>query len=328
MAAVGTNNWTLADWAKTQDPDGKTATIVELLSQTNEILSDMMWIEGNLPTGHRTTQRTSLPSVGYRRLNEGVAPTKSTTAQVDDACAIMEAFSETDCDLANLNGNVAQFRLQEAQAFLEAMNQQMAQTLFYGNQTTDPKEFTGFAPRYNDTTAANGQNIVDAGGSGSDNTSVWLVLWGPNTAHGVFPKGAKAGLIHEDLGIETVEDSSGNRLRAYRDRFQWKCGLSLRDWRFVVRIANIDVSDLVDESGAADLIKVMIKSIHRLPNLNMGKPAFYMNRTVRQMLDIQAMSKTNVYLTVGEEEGKLKTTMRGIPLRTVDALTNAEAQVT
>ena len=199
MATLASNVLTLADFAKRVDPDGKVPSIVELLSQSNEILQDTLWMEGNLPTGHRTTVRTGLPTVAWRLLNQGVQPPKSTTAQVDEQCGMLEAWSEVDKDLAMLNGNTAAFRLSEAQAFIEAMNQEMASTLFYGNAGLGPEEFTGLAIRYSDVAATNGQNILDAGGSGSDNASIWLVAWGAQTVHGIFPKGSKAGLIHEGM---------------------------------------------------------------------------------------------------------------------------------
>ena len=80
MATLAQSVLTLADWAKRLDPDGKVPAIVEMLSQTNEVLADMLFKEGNLPTGERTTIRTGLPSVYWRLLNQGVAPSKSTTA--------------------------------------------------------------------------------------------------------------------------------------------------------------------------------------------------------------------------------------------------------
>jgi hypothetical protein len=138
MATLSTAALTLADWAKRLDPDGKVPTVVELLSQTNEILTDMMFIEGNLPTGHRTTVRTGLPVVAWRLLNGGTTPSKSTTAQIDEHAGMLEAWSEVDVKLAALNGNADSFRLSEAQAFIEAMNQEMSQTLFYGNSGLAP----------------------------------------------------------------------------------------------------------------------------------------------------------------------------------------------
>lgn len=333
MAALTSNVLTLADWAKRLDPEGNTSDIVELLGQTNEALTDMLWKEGNLPTGDRITVRTGMPSVAYRTLNNGVTPSKSTTAQLDEGTAMLEAYSEVDKDLAELNGNVNSFRLSEAQAFIEAMNQQMASTLIYGNTLVNAEQFDGLAKRYASTTGTTGQNIISAGTvSGGDGASIYLVVWGQNTVYGIFPKGSKAGLIHEDLGLVTVENANGiggARMRAYRDHWQWKCGLAVKDWRYVVRIANIDISTLIADSTAATvkLMEYMLKAIHRIPSMGMGRPVFYANRTIKEMLDIQAMNKSNLHLQVGEEEGRPKVMLRGIPIRTLDALLETESQV-
>lgn len=332
MSTIGATVLTLADWAKRLDPDGKTPSIVELLSQTNEILSDMLWKEGNLPTGDRTTVRTGLPTVAWRLLNQGIASSKSTTAQLDEQVGMLEAWSEVDKDLAMLNGNTASFRLSEAQAFIESMNQEMAGTVFYGNSGTSPEEFTGLAVRYSSTTAGNGQNVILGGGAGSDNSSVYLVDWGANTVYGIFPKGSRAGLIHEDLGEVTVETTNGiggARMRAYQDHWQWKCGIALKDWRYVVRIANIDISNLVGQSSAANLTELMIKAIHRIPSLRMGRPVFYMNRSTFQMLDIQRRDDVLAGggLTYQNVDGVNTALFRGIPVRVCDALLETEAVV-
>lgn len=331
MAVLGSNVATLADIAKRMDPDGKIPSIVELLSQTNEMLDDMLWKEGNLPTGERTTVRTGLPTVAWRLLNQGVQPSKSTTAQIDEACGMLEAWCEVDVALVALNGNTAAFRLSEGMAFIEAMNQEMQSTLIYGNSSTAPEEFNGLAVRYSSLSAANGQNIISGSGGGSDNSSIYLISWGANTIHGIYPKGSKAGLDHQDHGEQTIETSSGiggTRLRAYQDQWTWKCGIALRDWRHVVRIANIDISNLVAKSSAADLVELMIKAIHRLPN-RLGKPVFYMNRTVFQMLDIQRRDDVIAGggLTYADVDGKMVPMFRSIPVKIVDALTETEATV-
>lgn len=333
MALLTATVLTLADWAKRLDPDGKVPVIVELLEQTNEILTDMRWREGNLPTGHRITVRTGLPTVAWRLLNQGITPSKSTTAQIDEQAGMLEAWSEVDKDLALLNGNVGAFRLSEAGAFLEAMNQEMAQTLFLGNSGLDPEEFTGLAPRYSSLSAGNAQNVLDGGGAASDNTSIWLVVWGENTVMGIFPKGSKAGLIHEDFGEVTVETTAGvggTRMRAFQERYQWKAGIAVKDWRYTVRIANIDISDLIANSGSqADLLQLMAKAVHRIPNMGRGTPVFYCNRTVHEFLDIQTLANvsTGGGVTYENVQGKRIMTFRGIPIRTVDVLTETEATV-
>jgi hypothetical protein len=333
MATLGTKNPTLLDVAKSLDPDGKTATVVELLNQTNEILLDMPFIEGNLPTGHRTTVRTGLPTSTWRKLYQGVDPSKSERAQVDDSCGMLEARAAVDKDVAELNGNGAAFRLSEAQAFLEAMNEGMASAMLYNDSSINPERPMGLAPRYNSLTAKNGVNVLNAGGVGADNTSVWLVCWGPNTVHGIFPKGSKAGLQHEDLGLIDEFDANGKRFRAYADHWQWKVGISLRDWRYVVRIANIDVSDLQAGTGtqadtvATNLIKQMVVAMAKIPSMGMGKPVFYVNRTVKAYLNILALNKSQNVLSISEALGQFETSFLGIPIRTVDQLLNTEAVV-
>ncbi len=255
MAVLGQNGKvTLVDIAQATDPDGRIADVAELLTQTNEILLDMPWFEGNLPTGHKATVRTGLPTSVWRSFYQGVPPSKSQRAQIVDACAMLETRSEVDQDEANLNGNLAAFRLSEAKAFVESMNQTMADSLIYGNASLNPERFNGLAPRYSSLSAQNATNIIDAGGTGSNNTSIWLVVWGKETVHGIYPKGSKAGLNHEDLGTIDAFDANNNRFRAYADWWQWKCGLHVKDWRYVVRIANINTANLVTETGAADLV--------------------------------------------------------------------------
>lgn len=332
MPTIGASVKTLLDQAKSLDPDGKIAKVVELLSATNEILLDMPFVEGNLPTGHRTTVRTGLPSVAWRQLNGGVTPSKSTKAQIDEQTGLLEAWSEVDVKVAELNGDVGGTRLSEAKAFLEAMNQEMASVLFYGARTS-PEKFVGLATRYSSLSAGNSQNIIDAGGSGTDNTSVWLVVWGDETVTGIFPKGSKAGLQHNDLGIQTVQTSTGigtGRMRAYQDQFVWENGIALKDWRYVSRVCNIDVSNLTTESSAADLTKKMIRAYHRIPNVQMGRAAWYMNRTVFEMLDIQRRDavQTGGQLKYEVVDGVSTPTFRGIPIRRSDAILLTESRVT
>jgi hypothetical protein len=337
---------TLLDWAKTRNPDGSTADVIELLMQSNEVLIDMPWKEGNLPTGHRTTIRTGLPTPTWRKLYQGVQPTKSQRAQVDDACGMLEARNEVDKDLADLNGDASAFRLSEAQAEIEGMNQALCEALFYGDQSVNPERFTGLAARYSSKAALNGVNIVDGGGTGSDNMSVWLVVWGENTVTGIYPKGSQAGLYHQDLGEIDAFDTQTPpaRFRAYADLWKWKCGISVRDWRYVVRIANIDVSDLVAQTGtqaptaATALMKLMAMAHARIPMLSMGKAVFYMNRTAKEFLSIAALDKSNTALAIqpalqqfGQTPagwtGNGTMTFLGTPCRTVDRLLNTEARV-
>jgi hypothetical protein len=331
MSVLATSSPTLVDLAKRLDPDGKIAMIAELLNQTNEVLTDMPWVEGNLPTGHRTTVRTGIPAPTWLKLYQGVQPSKSTTVQVTDNCGMLENYSKIDKDLAELNGNAAAFRLTEDSAIIEGFSQTLASTIFYGNEGTEPAAFTGLSARYNTRSAAvspSADNVIHAGGAGSDNTSIWLIVWGPRTIHGIYPKGSKAGLDMQDKGQQTIQEADGSMWEALISHYQWKPGLSVRDWRFAARIANIDLSDLTkDASSGADLVDLMKQATHKIPSLKMGTAAFYCNRDIMSMLDRQQGNYKNVNLSVKDLGGQ-ETLMCGrVPVRRCDALLNTEAVV-
>lgn len=330
MATLSTLNPTLADVAARMLPNGGIdPNIVELLNETNEILDDMTVIEANGFTEHKTTVRSGLPSGTWRKLNYGVQPEKSRTVPVKDSMGMLETYAEVDKALADLNGNSAAWRMSEDRAFIEGMNQTMATTLFYGDSSADPEKFMGLAPRYNSLSAENGANIIDAGGTGSDNASIWLVVWGPNTCHTIYPKGSPAGLQSRDLGEHTLIDAAGGRYQGYRTHYKWDIGATLRDWRYVVRIANIDVSDLTKTgSTGADLIDLMTQAVELIPNVGMGRPAFYMPRRLRSFLRRQITNKVAAStLTMDEVAGKKVVSFDGIPCRRSDALLLTEARV-
>jgi hypothetical protein len=327
MGTIGNEVLTLADWSKRVDDSGKVMKIVEILNETNEILDDMLWREGNLPTGHRTTIRTGLPSAYWRMLNMGVPKGKSRTRQIDDACGMLEVYSEIDKRLVDLNGQGAAVRVSEDKAFLEGMSQQMATAVLYGNVQTDPERIMGFAPRFDDTTAEVGANILDGGGRGSVNTSIWLVCWGEDTAFGIFPKGSKAGFQMSDKGQVTLEDDSGNQYEGFRTHYAWDCGLCIRDWRYVVRVANIDVAELTkDAEAGADLIDLLVQATEIPPSLK-GKCAWYCNKTIRSFLRRQITNKSNVHLNIEEVAGKKALTFDGIPVRRVDKIVSNEETI-
>tara|TARA_R110000851_G_scaffold72582_1_gene160809 strand:+ start:1682 stop:2686 length:1005 start_codon:yes stop_codon:yes gene_type:complete len=334
MAVLGTLNPTLSDLAKVTDPDGSIADVVEILNETNEILADMSWLEGNLTTGNQSSIRSGLPVPTWRKLYGGVQPTKSRAVQVTDTCGNLEDYAEVDKDLVDMAGNPAAFRLQEDRPHIEGMNQEMADTLFYGDETTAPEEFTGFAPRFSSLGAENGDNIIDGGGTGADNASIWLICWSPMTCHGIVPKGSTAGLSSRDLGEDTLEDASGGsntgRMQIYRTHYKWKAGLTVRDWRYVVRIANIDRSLLTNDiSTGADLNDLMHRAVTEIPNASMGRCAWYMDKNVLAFLRRQTSNAVaNSTLTTDMVGGTMQTSWGGYPIRRCDALSINEARVT
>lgn len=336
MATLAATHPTLLDLTRRLDPNGQVDMIAEILTQTNEVLDDMVWKEGNLPTGHKGTIRTGIPEAAFRKLYGGVQPSKSTTVQVVDNCAMIEEYAEIDKALADLNGNAAAFRLSEDRAHIEAISQKLASSLFYANEATQPEAFTGFAPRFNDRNAANGENIITSATppDNADNSSMWLIVWGDHV-HGIYPKGSQAGLQMNNKGQVTIEnvDGLGGRMEGYRTHYKWDCGLHVKDWRYVVRI-QVDAEDLTKNAATGpDLVDLMAQAVELVPNINAGRPVFYCNRRLRGFIRRQIMNKSvNSTLSIEQITRANGALVRapmfdGIPIRRCDAILNNETGI-
>jgi hypothetical protein len=339
---------TLVDLTSRTDPMGKQAYIAEMLSQANDLLDYMPFIEGNEIGGHEFVFRTSIPAGSWRQYNSGVPYSKSTTAKSRVGVGSLEDYSQIDRMLAEDSGDSQLFREREDQAFLEGMGQTIVQTFWYGNTVATPAEFMGFSPFYNTVntaSAANAANVVDGGGTGSSNLSIWLLGLGERTIFGVYPRGSKAGLTMEDKG-DTVPgyDNLGNRFEAYTSWFRQQAGLCPQDWRYGVRLANIDTTvNGLAGANPPDLFALMAKMIMLPPTLSKHtsgitkddsptgapgiRPIFCVNRTGRHWMDVQGMRDKNVLLSVRDSAGLATEEFRGIPICVSDQLLNTEARV-
>lgn len=327
----------LVNVTKRLDPDGSIATIAELLEQANPILKDVPMIEGNLPVGHRTTVRSDTPTPTWRMLNYGTRNTKSTTTQVDDTIGMLEDWGEVDSDLASINGNTAQFRMSENIPHIHGMSNEMASTLFYGDVADDPKKFTGIAPRYGvvglagKPTAVTGSsmlpNVIDHGDT-ANLTSIYYIVWGQDTVHGIYPKGSTAGLQAKDLGEKVLYDNDGKKFMGYQDHYQWKMGISVRDWRYVSRLANIDVQAvLTSDAELKALYQNMIKMMHAIPQNGRQRGVFYCGAVIAAALDLAATEKSNLSLGYTQVFGEEIMSFRKRPIRECNAILETETRV-
>ncbi len=325
---------TLMDVAR-RSGDPKISNIVEILNKSNPILDDIPWIECNSGVTHITTIRTGIPTPTWRMLNSGVPLGKSTTKQIKAGCGMLEIYSEIDAkqvDLARRNGGqqgAADFLASENAAFIEGFGQEIARVFFYGDPGV-PQEPVGLCNYYTGIgTAATETNALDGGGKGSDNTSIWLIQWGPDSIHGLYPQGSKAGLSENYKGVHTVKDANDDQFEAHRTHYGWDAGLVVRDWRSAVRVANVDLSDAIDNSsGAVNILTTLTKAIYKLPKKSaMTRTAIYMRKELITLLDLQCQNRSNLLLNYGNIDGKTVLQFRGIPIREQETLLASESLV-
>ena len=222
------------------------------------------------------------------------------------------------------------------------MTQTFATTAFYGNAAASPQEFTGLAPRFDDPASSVGDQIIDAGGSGSDMGSIWLAVTGPQGLMGIYPKNTKAGLTHIDVTAGTGvaddgcdvglywDDADGKQFLALIDQFNWHVGMSVKDPRKIGRIGSIDRSLLaVDYATGARLQMLMVELMNRVDGLDMPghSAAWIMDRNMRSFLERQLLNDKNPYLGYDMVDGKRQTSFGGIPILRTDALAVDEAAI-
>jgi hypothetical protein len=328
MSVIGNTLPTLADLAKRLDPKGATIPMVEQLQRNNPIIMDAVFKEGNLQTGERVSTRTGLPAIGYRRFNEGITPSKGQSDTFDETCAMIEGLHVVDADLAELNGGAA-YRMQEGQGFVQSFENEVETGFIYNSTKVSPEKFMGFSPRLDATAgnpAASQIKKMDPAAAGNDQSSVWFVAWGLNSVYGIVPKGSKAGLTHKDLGTQLWDDGTGKKFEALVSKWKWNVGLVVKDWRYIVRLANIDTGNLAKTGDA--LIVAMIEALDQLQDLNTGRVAIYTNRKISTYLKLQARDTTkNSTISLETVDGRPVTMFGGVPVRRTDAILNTEAPV-
>jgi hypothetical protein len=339
MAAKGASLVTLADVAKGKDKQiGKVA---EVLVQHNPILNDIPYMEMNEGTIHKEDIRSALPEVYYRKANQPIPASKTTTEERTFTGTQFESKSQIDRDVAQRGGmdRIAYNRWNQAQGHLQAHAIEHASLLIYGSPAASNKKTAGLFDIYSSLNPSEetSKQIIDAGGAGADNTSIFKVHWGERSIFGIYPKGTSAGLkrIDHSAGGKLVKipgiDENGNPgdFWGYEEEFITNHGLVVKDYRQACRIANIDVSNLVSGAGAADLIDLMISADYKIDSKENGTGVWYVNRTVFAHLHKQALTKVGAGagLTYENYQGKPVLMFLGSPVRLVDAILNSEAAV-
>jgi len=341
MSTLTQSTLSMIELYKQVDGKGRLIDVIETMNNTSQyIMDDWVWMLCNSGTKHTRSIRTGLPSVAWGMLYSGIAQSKSTKQTIDDTTGFVEGLSSVDeRQLELYAGNEMAIRLAEGRSFIEAMSQELVTALFYHNSDTDAKKPKGLGARFGTkATYGAGNQIVDAGGSGSDNTSIWFIEWSYDGLSVIYPEGTVGGIKRENMGRQRILDASSNPYFVQEELFRCHAGFSLGDWQRIARIANIDVSDM--QAGSVKLYDFLRKAYYKLKSrrtskvmdqTSPGRLAIYCNRDVLEALDrlsTNAGAADNfTRLTWGEIEGKEVLTYRGIPIRETDALLNTEARV-
>ena len=346
-------NPTLKDIVDREAPDGGVARLIEAAERSSVVMQDATFIAANDGDSHQTSIRIGIPEVAERRYNQGIQQTKTTAMAVKEQLAMMEDLSEVDAALAEKSGNVAAYRASERVGKMQAGTNWLERNFFYGSPALSPDTFMGLAPRYSLKSAQSGSQIIDAGGTGSDNTSIYAVTWGGWGTNLLYKKGKVAGFEFRDMtpnGPELIEapvqTATRRQMLGYQDWMAMHTGLTVGDWQANVRVANIDVSDLQADvaDGGADLLDLLtdmkwaLKTTQSLGvnyetgELVSGKTVLYVNRRIAAFLEKQARTSKYTDLRFEQVIGRQSRTVFELyygdwQIKISDAIVETEARV-
>lgn len=314
--------------------DRRYEPIVEFLNRENPILQDIRLVEANKGLYHNVIVRTSLPEGTFRAMYQGVPTEKATVTQIQEKTTMLESFAKIDTRMLDLTKDRGNILLSQSKAFIEGMGQHQARTIFYGNPSVNPNEYLGLANRYNQigtNRMLRSYNVIDAGGTGANLTSIWLIGWAEDRLCGIYPAGSQAGLRHDDLGVSLALDSNGNEYTASTQHYMWDMGLAVSDWRWCVRIANVDI-DALAQAGTPgytgpDIGLTMWDAIGKIPNRSASGMFFYCPSKVWVAIHKLAMRTNNVNLTLMQWNGQELPSINQAPFRVCDAISEHEQHV-
>lgn len=341
MPSLTQSTLSMVDNYKSTDGMGRYIDVIETMNDTSQdIMDDWSWMPCNSGTKHTRSIRTGLPSSSWGALYEGIPQSKADKQTVDDTTGFVRSLATVDKVQLDLYAdNEVAIRAAEARAHIESMAQELVRSMFYYDPATNVRHPKGLGARFGKkATSGAGAQIIDAGGTGSDNTSIWMVEWGYDGLSVIYPKGTVGGIQRENKGQQRVLDANGNPYYVEEELFSAHVGFSLGDWQRVSVIRNIDVSDLM--AGNVDLYRWMRKAYYKLKSRRVnkvmdqsapGRLAVYANRDVLEALDAlgtnAGASDNFTRLRPMEIQGKEVLTYRGMPLRETDAILNTEARV-
>lgn len=309
---------------------------IEIMQQSDPFMEDMGWVQCNAGENHESKYRTALPSGYYRMVNDYIPQGKSSTQKQIDTTASIEAWAEIDAEF--IEGSAAEgqgraIRVDEAKATIMGIGNTSADMMLYSSLAEDPRGFDGLATRYSRMSSDKesiGYNVIDAGGQGANNTSIWLVNWSSQTIYGIYPKGGQIGVNRQDYGRTIDKNGDGEGRPVYQDYYTRKLGLCVEDWRSTVRIANIDVDTLTDENAAADIIDLLTDAYYRIPNairaIESVNPVIYCSTPVAAALTKQSQKKTSP-VSVDNVQGRPVKNFWGYKIKECDAIRNTESVV-
>ena len=315
--------------------------IVEILTEQNPMLDDMVISEANDGSSNKTTIRTGLPNAAWTAFYEGVQGSKGSVKQIRNTAGMLESKVEIAKGMYDQAPDKSALLRDEIEQHSEAMMNEMADCLIYGKIATEPKKFNGLVNFFSTLGGATStddtlsKHYVFSGKSASQTStaalrSIWLVGWGQKSIRCFYPRGSQGGLKKGEFKLVDVTnpDDTTKTYEAYRQYLSWQLGLDVRDYRYAGRMANIQADEMFNTSGVPEYVEILRRMVTRVRSGGV-RQVWYMDKLTWEAVGVWLARKTMTNAIGFKDLQERPTeTLFGIPVRICDALNSNETEVT
>jgi len=158
--------WTLGELSKIET-DTLRKSVIDIFLFESDVMQFVPWETiGQLAT--TIVRMQDLPSVGFRKINEGYAATMGRFEQKVENISLMGCYMDCDKAIARAKNTIADARAISQMMAMKATSYKFNDKFINGDPTSDPEEFKGIKARVADVVAEGftGQYINNAGTSG------------------------------------------------------------------------------------------------------------------------------------------------------------------
>ena len=258
---------------------------------------------------YKSLVKTANPTVTFRDVNTGATSTKGTYDNRDISLKVLNGRWECDKAIADACTDGSDvYMAREALATMQGSILTACKQLWYGT-TNDANGFAGLASQ------TDASMLVNAGGS-TAKTSVFVVA-ADAVDYLTWVLGGDGMFAISDPMIESVDDGTGKKYRAYvQDLTAW-VGVQLGHAKAVCRICNVGTDST---KGLTD--DLVYDAIEKMMDAGLRPSAIFCNaRSLGQLRKARTTySPTGVPAPFPAEVG-------GVPVFMTNALSNAEAGV-
>lgn len=320
--------------------DGQFVPWAETLTENNPLLFDLAIQPANGILSDQGSRETSLPTPQI--INVGAGHISSTVRwdTFKENISIFVDRADIPKHVLDLQPDKAAYRSKVENRHMEGFGQGVTNHMFYGTSVATPEKFDGLSVRYNTPDATDPTNpssssadafVFDAGGSGSDTMSIFLIQHGLDKLKGITPindpmmgiEKVDSGLVYEETDSSyTAVDARASR-QTWRTEFEWKIGLSVVDMRAVARIRNIETALANLDASFLQLIFQAEQEVFK----GAEQIFAYIPKRMMTFLQIMAEAKQNVIYDTNNIYGIPLFRIGKILLRPTDALNLTEQSV-